>query len=144
VLGLIFCTYWLPIYTALPLSVALAFLLQIAVKHLARDVATSPFFASVIIASLVWVTYCWATRLLGTLASAIYPIAAGVCVWSFYKSIRTDPGFVDADGDAKMVRAYPSLLTLRSLNSSSTLAVSTAQTFASSAWYVWFDMANAD
>lgn len=72
----------------------------------------SPYFAAIIVASLFWVTYCWATRLVrGTpghlVPNAVYIISATLCAYSFYKAVVTDPGYVpkaDSDTEVKMVR----------------------------------------
>lgn len=62
-------------------------------------VTGSPYFSAIILASLIWVTYSWATRLLrgtpGYLATnAIYILSATACAYNLYKGITTDPGFV--------------------------------------------------
>ena len=73
----------------------------------------SPYFAAIIVASLVWVTYCWATRLVhgtpGYLATnATYIVTALSCAYSFYKAIVTDPGYVPkADSDTEIKMASP-------------------------------------
>lgn len=88
----------------------------------------SPYFAAIIVASLIWVTYCWATRLIrgqrvlanvlpmllitaGTpgylVTNAVFVISLGLCTFNFYKGIVTDPGYVpkaDSDTEVKMVR----------------------------------------
>lgn len=88
----------------------------------------SPYFAAIITASLVWVTYCWITRLLrgglplcptkqvsqmtaigtpGYLATnATFLISLLACTYNFYKGIVTDPGYVpkaESDTEVKMV-----------------------------------------
>jgi palmitoyltransferase len=94
-----------------------------------EPVATAPHFASIIIGSLIWVFYAWATRLVicksghpciflthrGSLSATPghalgqlgFFASFAFCTWSFYKAIRTDPGFVpgpEGDSDVKMVR----------------------------------------
>ena len=74
-------------------------------------VTGSPYFAAIIVASLIWVTYSWATRLLsGTpgylTTNAIYGISAASCAYNLYKGITTDPGYVPkslGDSEVKMV-----------------------------------------
>lgn len=91
----------------------------------------SPYFAAIICASLLWVTYCWITRLiqgkesvseelwsrtltlLGTpgylVTNAVYLVSVTLCTYNFYKGITTDPGFVPkavSDTEIKMVSHY--------------------------------------
>ena len=74
-------------------------------------VTGSPYFSAIIVASLIWVTYSWATRLLrgtpGYLATnTIYILSAVACAYNLYKGITTDPGFVPkaiSDTEIKMV-----------------------------------------
>ncbi|ORY23544.1 DHHC palmitoyltransferase-domain-containing protein [Naematelia encephala] len=118
VLGAMVGTFkFLPIYTALPLAFAQFWgmsliVLQVLLKHQPDDnrVSASPYFASIIFASLVWVAYGWATRLVtGTpghaIANLTFLASLIACSWSFYKAIVTDPGFVPkalTDSEIKM------------------------------------------
>jgi hypothetical protein len=71
-------------------------------------VTGSPYFAAIIVASLIWVTYSWATRLLtgtpGYLATnAIYGTSAALCAYNLYRGITTDPGYVPKSlGDSEI------------------------------------------
>jgi hypothetical protein len=90
---------------------------QLVTKHLLVHrpeedrVTGSPYFSAIIVASLIWVTYSWATRLLrgtpGYLATnTIYILSAVACAYNLYKGITTDPGFVPksiSDTEIKMV-----------------------------------------
>lgn len=62
-------------------------------------VVTSPYFAAIITASLVIVSYAWLSRLVvgapGHLVSqALFLAALSGCAFTFVKAIRTDPGYV--------------------------------------------------
>lgn len=61
--------------------------------------ASSPFYAAIITASLFWVFYCFVTRLLTGTPGYLYSqlgffVSFSLCAFTFYKSIRTDPGFI--------------------------------------------------
>ncbi|ORX41281.1 DHHC palmitoyltransferase-domain-containing protein [Kockovaella imperatae] len=87
--------------------------MRLLLSHRAEDnpISSSPHFAAIITASLVWVFYAWATRLLrGTPGHAFtnlaFLVCALLCSASFYKAIRTDPGFVpkpSGGSDVKMM-----------------------------------------
>jgi hypothetical protein len=96
---------------------------QVVTKHLLVHrpeedrVTGSPYFSAIIVASLIWVTYSWATRLLrgtpGYLATnTIYILSAVACAYNLYKGITTDPGFVPksiSDTEIKMVCSSSSM-----------------------------------
>ncbi|OCF34803.1 palmitoyltransferase AKR1 [Kwoniella heveanensis BCC8398] len=107
VLGTIFKTFdWFPIYISLPLAVVEFYGMQLTVTHyLLRHkasewkVSASNYFAAIIIASIIWVFWCWATRLAtGTPGYAFgnlaFFLAFAGCSWNLYRSIKADPGFV--------------------------------------------------
>lgn len=74
-------------------------------------VTGSAYFSAIIVASLIWVTYSWATRLLrdtpGYMATnAIFIVSATGCAYNLYKGITTDPGYVPksiSDTEIKIV-----------------------------------------
>lgn len=78
-------------------------------KHipLANRTQYSPFFPSIIIASLFWVGEAWATRLFagtpGYLVSNLcFVLAFAACAFCLYKAIRADPGFVPVSSEAEI------------------------------------------
>ena len=100
--------------------------IRLLLAHRAEDnpVSSSPHFAAIIIGSLFWVFYAWTTRLVrgerslaghradklsGTPGHAFANLAFFVffvaCCTSFYKGIRTDPGYIPkplGDTEVKM------------------------------------------
>lgn len=78
--------------------------------------ANSPFYAAIITASLTWVAYCWATRLVtgapGYLWSNLgFFVSFLACSFSFYKAIVTDPGFIPLAENDEEVKTVIDALT---------------------------------
>ncbi|KAK1921247.1 hypothetical protein DB88DRAFT_94750 [Papiliotrema laurentii] len=86
------------------------FVMKVVLAHDSNDnpVASSPHFASIIIASMVWVFYAWATRLInGTpghgIADLCFFVSFALCVYHFFKSMCSDPGYIStASSDAEI------------------------------------------
>lgn len=78
-------------------------------KPAADRITASPYFAAIIAASILWVGYAWATRLaLGApgylWANVLFFASMIICAISFYKAVRSDPGFVplpENDGEVR-------------------------------------------
>ncbi|TFK36137.1 DHHC palmitoyltransferase-domain-containing protein [Crucibulum laeve] len=61
------------------------------------SVSQTPYFAGIISSSLIWVVYCWVTRLVQqtqshSLAHFFFALSAGLCAYNFFRSITLDPG----------------------------------------------------
>lgn len=83
--------------------------MKIVLKHIpvANRTQYSPFFPSIIIASLFWVFWVWATRLFagtpGFLVSNLcFVLAFVACSFCLYKAIRADPGFVPVPSESEI------------------------------------------
>ena len=84
-------------------------------KHTYTDsVSQTPYFAGIITGSLIWVVYCWVTRLLPgkwqfrswdahpkptrsetqyhSLAQLMFAVSAGLCAYNFFRAVTLDPG----------------------------------------------------
>ncbi|CAD6579436.1 MAG: palmitoyltransferase akr1 [Tremellales sp. Tagirdzhanova-0007] len=126
----IFSTFnYLPIYTSAPLAVAEFYAMQIITMkvllgHQPEDnrISASPYFAAIIIGSLVWVFYAWATRLItgtpghawGNLGFLVCGLASG---YNLYCAIRADPGYVPkAENDAEVKMSLEELVDAGRLN----------------------------
>ena len=93
------------------------------------SVAQSPYFAGIITASMVWVTYAWLRRLMPrryllshtsiavlmlvsetqyhAFTHLILAITIGLCAYNFFRAITLDPGTCpkpSSDGELKTVR----------------------------------------
>ncbi|WVQ64390.1 uncharacterized protein L199_002556 [Kwoniella botswanensis] len=129
-LGLIFKTFdYFPAYVSFPLAIAEFMAMQLTVTHyLLRHivseykVSSSNHFTSIIIASIIWVFYSWASRLVfGTPGHAFtnlvfWLILAG-CSINLFKAIRNDPGFVPLPvNDSEVKEALEDLVDQGRLN----------------------------
>ncbi|KZT21327.1 hypothetical protein NEOLEDRAFT_1073718 [Neolentinus lepideus HHB14362 ss-1] len=61
------------------------------------NVAQSPYFAGIITGSMLWVGYCWITRLVHqtsshAIAHLVFALSFGLCAYNFFRSITLDPG----------------------------------------------------
>ncbi|WRT63294.1 uncharacterized protein IL334_000199 [Kwoniella shivajii] len=129
-LGLIFKTFaFFEWYISIALAVAIFASMQLTVTHyLLRHqtseykVSSSNHFASIIIASIVWVSYCWASRLVsGTpghgFGNLVFFVATSGCSYNLFKSIRTDPGYVPLPvNDSEVKEALEDLVDQGRLN----------------------------
>ncbi|KAL6303324.1 DHHC palmitoyltransferase-domain-containing protein [Sparassis latifolia] len=94
----------LPWYTGIILAFALFFGMHHIVTRVLLDksnytdsVTQSPYFAGIITGSVVWVAYCWVTRLVNQTQShafthLLFAISLGLCGYNFFRSISLDPG----------------------------------------------------
>ncbi|KII90100.1 hypothetical protein PLICRDRAFT_579390 [Plicaturopsis crispa FD-325 SS-3] len=94
----------LPWYTGIILAMAEFFGMHHIVTRVLLDKATytdsvnqSPYFAGIILGSMVWVAYCWATRLVNQTQSHAFThlsfaLSFGLCVYNFFRAITLDPG----------------------------------------------------
>ncbi|KAH9886691.1 DHHC palmitoyltransferase-domain-containing protein [Cubamyces lactineus] len=94
----------LPWYTGIILAMALFFGMHHIVTRVLLDksnytdsVTQSPYFAGIITASIIWVTYAWVTRLIHQ--TEFHPfihltlaITIGLCAYNFFRAITLDPG----------------------------------------------------
>ncbi|WWC85410.1 uncharacterized protein L201_000273 [Kwoniella dendrophila CBS 6074] len=129
-LGIIFKTFdHFPIYVSFPLAVAEFMAMQLTVTHyLLRHivseykVSSSNHFASIIIASIIWVFYSWATRLVsGTpghaVANLVFFVSFAGCSYNLFTAIRSDPGFVPLPvNDSEVKEALEDLVDQGRLN----------------------------
>ncbi|KAF8182894.1 hypothetical protein BJ912DRAFT_561132 [Pholiota molesta] len=61
------------------------------------SVSQTPYFAGIISGSILWVLYCWFTRLVQqtqfhSLAHLMFALSVGLCAYNFFRSITLDPG----------------------------------------------------
>ncbi|KAK7045356.1 palmitoyltransferase akr1 [Paramarasmius palmivorus] len=93
----------LPWYTSVLLAVAEFFGMHHIVTRVllnsstyTESVNTTPYFAGIIFASVVWVLFSWITRLVsGTQSPLInfaFIVSASLCVYNFIRAITLDPG----------------------------------------------------
>ncbi|KAG8697975.1 palmitoyltransferase akr1, partial [Ceratobasidium sp. 395] len=94
----------LPWYTGIPLAMAEFFgmhhiISRVLLNHksYSEPLTASPYFAGVILGSLIWVTWGWATMLIPalpdhSLAHLIYFLSASLCAYNFFRAITLDPG----------------------------------------------------
>lgn len=84
-------------------------------------VISSPYFAAIITASIIVVSYAWVSRLLvgapGHLVSqAGFFVSGAACAFFFYKAICTDPGYVPRLDAEEMKEAIEELTDQGRLN----------------------------
>ncbi|WVO16059.1 palmitoyltransferase AKR1 [Cryptococcus depauperatus] len=129
-LAMIFKTFdWLPIYLAIPLAIGEFAAIQYTIVYTllghikTQDkISASNYFASLIIASILCVGWCWLSRLLlGTPGHATSNLSFGVmiagCAWSLYTAIVSDPGFVPkGEKDAEIKEVLEELVDAGRLN----------------------------
>ncbi|KAL5478760.1 AKR1 [Sanghuangporus weigelae] len=94
----------MPWYTGILLAMAEFFAMHHVVTRVLLNSASysdgviqSPYYAGIIFGSLVWVAYCWTTRLVHqtshhAFAHLMFALAYGLCVYNFIRSITLDPG----------------------------------------------------
>jgi len=94
----------LPWYTGIILAMAEFFGMHHIVTRVLLNkttytdsVSQSPYFAGIIAGSMVWVTYCWVTRLVHQTQSHAFThlsfaIVIGLCAYNFFRAITLDPG----------------------------------------------------
>ncbi|KAJ3474072.1 hypothetical protein NLI96_g12663 [Meripilus lineatus] len=94
----------LPWYTGLILAMALFFAMHHVVSRVLLDranytdsVTSSPYFAGIIAASMVWVGYAWISRLVHQTEShafthLLFALTFITCAYNFFRSISLDPG----------------------------------------------------
>ncbi|GAA6052599.1 hypothetical protein JCM3770_006395 [Rhodotorula araucariae] len=66
--------------------------------HAGERVTKSPYLCAIIVASLAWVAWVWATRFVGlhdhTLLNAAFLVLFSTCAYTFYRAVTLDPGTV--------------------------------------------------
>ncbi|KAJ8474337.1 hypothetical protein ONZ45_g15983 [Pleurotus djamor] len=114
---LIFTTLsWLPWYTGIILAMAEFFGMHHIVTRVLLNkntytdsVQQTPYFAGIIAGSIIWVAYCWISRLVHqteshALAHLGFALSAGLCAYNFFRAITLDPGTCPkpaSDGELK-------------------------------------------
>ncbi|KAH7924191.1 hypothetical protein BV22DRAFT_1120343 [Leucogyrophana mollusca] len=118
-LYLIFTTLTiLPWYTGIILAMAEFFAMHHIVTRVLLNKDTyvgtvnqSPYFAGIIAGSMIWVGYCWITRLVQQTQShafthLIFALTFGLCAYNFFRAITLDPGACPRpanDGELKAI-----------------------------------------
>ncbi|THH04053.1 hypothetical protein EW145_g5805 [Phellinidium pouzarii] len=94
----------MPWYTGIVLAMAEFFAMHHIVTRVLLDrsnytdgVIQSPYYAGIIFGSMVWIAYCWITRLLyqtqhHPFIHLAFALAYGLCAYNFVRSITLDPG----------------------------------------------------
>ncbi|KAG5337091.1 hypothetical protein C0989_010832 [Termitomyces sp. Mn162] len=108
----------LPWYTGLLLAFAEFFGMHHIVTRVllnnstyTESVNTTPYFAGIIFGSMIWVLFCWFTRLVRQTQSHAFThfsfaITVGLCVYNFFRSVTLDPGTCPkpaSDGELKSI-----------------------------------------
>ncbi|EUC55456.1 palmitoyltransferase AKR1 [Rhizoctonia solani AG-3 Rhs1AP] len=113
----------LPWYSGIPLAMAEFFgmhhiISRVLLNHqsYSEPLTGSPYFAGIILASLIWVTWGWATILVHalpdhSLAHLLYFVSASLCAYNFFRSITLDPGTCPKPGSAGEMKAIIEKLT---------------------------------
>ncbi|QRW24739.1 ankyrin repeats [Rhizoctonia solani] len=113
----------LPWYSGIPLAMAEFFgmhhiISRVLLNHqsYSEPLTGSPYFAGIILGSLVWVTWGWATILVHalpdhSLAHLLYFVSASLCAYNFFRSITLDPGTCARPGSAGEMKAASCPLT---------------------------------
>ncbi|WWC67222.1 uncharacterized protein I206_101129 [Kwoniella pini CBS 10737] len=129
-LGLIFKTFdYFPGYISFPLAISEFMAMQLTVthyllRHISNEykVSSSNHFVSIIIASIIWVSYSWATRLVtGTPGHLILNLAFFIsftgCSYNLFRAVRSDPGYVPLPvNDSEVKEALEDLVDQGRLN----------------------------
>ncbi|KAF9555669.1 zf-DHHC-domain-containing protein [Agrocybe pediades] len=102
---LIFMTLTLlPWYTGILLSMAEFFGMHHIVTRVLLNKSTytdsvnqTPYFAGIICGSILWVVFCWVTRLVQdaqshSFAHLMFAISVGLCAYNFFRAVTLDPG----------------------------------------------------
>jgi len=94
----------LPWYTGILLAAAEFFGMHHIVTRVLLNKATytdsvnqTPYFAGIICGSIVWVLFCWVTRLVQqtqyhSLAHLLFALTVGLCAYNFFRAVTLDPG----------------------------------------------------
>ncbi|KAJ7735914.1 ankyrin repeat-containing domain protein [Mycena metata] len=94
----------LPWYTGILLAMAEFFGMHHIVTRVLLNkssytdsVNQTPYFAGIISGSIVWVVYCWATRLIHQTQShafthLLFGLSVGLCAYNFFRAVTLDPG----------------------------------------------------
>ncbi|KAG2363595.1 hypothetical protein BDR07DRAFT_1460170 [Suillus spraguei] len=108
----------LPWYTGIILAMAEFFAMHHIVTRVLLNKNTyvgtvnqSPYFAGIIAGSMLWVGYCWITRLVQQTEShafvhLAFAIIFGLCLYNFFRAITLDPGLCPRpahDGELKAI-----------------------------------------
>ncbi|KAH7911142.1 hypothetical protein BJ138DRAFT_1063702 [Hygrophoropsis aurantiaca] len=108
----------LPWYTGAILAMAEFFAMHHIVTRVLLNKDTyvgtvnqSPYFAGIIAGSMIWVGYCWVTRLVQQTQShpfthLTFALTFGLCVYNFFRAITLDPGACPRpanDGELKTI-----------------------------------------
>ncbi|TIB63112.1 hypothetical protein E3P77_03643 [Wallemia ichthyophaga] len=118
-MGLIFWTFSsLPSYMAIPIAIGESYAqFHIVAKVLLdnrgqnNELVKTPFLASIVLSSMLWLTYCWVTRLVWNtmehpLANVLFIISLTVCVWNFLRAIHLDPGTVPRPSSQSEIKQH--------------------------------------
>ncbi|KAG6915477.1 hypothetical protein DXG01_011308 [Tephrocybe rancida] len=76
-----------------------------------ESVSTTPYFAGIICGSMIWVLFCWVTRLVQQTQSHAFThlsfaLVVGLCAYNFFRSVTLDPGTCPkptSDGELKSI-----------------------------------------
>ncbi|PPQ88419.1 hypothetical protein CVT25_011221 [Psilocybe cyanescens] len=94
----------LPWYTGILLALAEFFGMHHIVTRVLLNKSTytdsvnqTPYFAGIISSSLLWVVFCWVTRLVQetqyhSFAHFMFAVAVGLCTYNFFRAVTLDPG----------------------------------------------------
>ncbi|KAG2117174.1 uncharacterized protein F5147DRAFT_604664 [Suillus discolor] len=108
----------LPWYTGIILAMAEFFAMHHIVTRVLLNKNTyvgtvnqSPYFAGIIAGSMLWVGYCWVTRLVQQTEShafvhLAFAIIFGLCLYNFFRAVTLDPGLCPRpahDGELKAI-----------------------------------------
>ncbi|KAF8900466.1 ankyrin repeat-containing domain protein [Gymnopilus junonius] len=112
----------LPWYTGILLALALFFGMHHIVTRVLLNkntytdsVSQTPYFAGIITGSLIWVIYCWVTRLLSetqyhSVAQLMFAISAGLCAYNFFRAVTLDPGTCPKPSSDEELRSVSQLV----------------------------------
>ncbi|KAF8800393.1 hypothetical protein BYT27DRAFT_7117527 [Phlegmacium glaucopus] len=94
----------LPWYTGILLALAEFFGMHHIVTRVLLNKATytdsvsqTPYFAGIICGSLLWVLFCWLTRLVQqaqshAISHLMFALIVGLCAYNFFRAVTLDPG----------------------------------------------------
>ncbi|TIA87859.1 hypothetical protein E3P99_02900 [Wallemia hederae] len=119
VMGIIFWTLAsLPSYMAIPIAIGESYAqFHIVAKVLLdnrgqnNELVKTPFLASIVLSSILWLTYCWVTRLVWNtmdhpLANIVFVISLTVCTWNFLRAMQLDPGTVPRPSSQSEIKQH--------------------------------------
>lgn len=80
------------------------------------SVNQTPYFAGIICGSMIWVLFCWVTRLVQetqyhSFAHLVFALTVGLCAYNFFRAVTLDPGTCPkpaSDEELKSVSGNPS------------------------------------